>query len=182
MAMDDGIGRILRTLDELALREDTLVIFMTDHGGDPNYGGSNVPLRGNKATLFEGGIRVPCLARWPGVIEPGRETDQPAWALDWFPTWCALAGIPTRGLLLDGRDILGTWKPGASSADAAREFFWEMGRHAELARGNWAALRQGDWKYVLTPAGKEWLFNLARDPLEETDLSVIDSARLIPRD
>ena len=87
--MDDGIGRVLNAIDAAGATEETIVIFMTDHGGDTNYGGANHPLRDGKATLFEGGIRVPLLVRWPGEVPAGTVTDTPASALDWFPTFCA---------------------------------------------------------------------------------------------
>ena len=73
--LDDAVGRVLGTLDKTGLAQNTMVIFLTDHGGDPKYGGANQPFRGQKATLFEGGIRVPCLIRWPGVVKPNQEVD-----------------------------------------------------------------------------------------------------------
>lgn len=167
--LDDNIGRVLQAIDESGLRENTIVIFMTDHGGDPNYGGRNKPYRDGKATLFEGGIRVPCLVRWPGVVAAGSETDAVTWAVDWFPTICSWANIDTGGLVLDGRDISGALTDVRAFPD--RELYWELGAHAELQRGNWLALRQGDWKYVTTPADGEWLFNLQDDPFETNNLS-----------
>ena len=78
---------------------------MTDHGGDNEFGRSNKPFRGEKATLFEGGIRVPCLMRWPGRIKAGSTSDEILSALDLFPTLCALAKVDVAGQQLDGEDI-----------------------------------------------------------------------------
>jgi arylsulfatase A-like enzyme len=169
MALDDGVGRVMQALRENDLERDTLLIFLTDHGGDPNYGGSNLPLRGTKATLFEGGLRVPCVMRWPGRIRPGTTTDSLCWSIDLFPTFCKLAGVPTEGLPLDGRDLAPVLLRGDSWPD--RTFFWETGTHTELQRGSWAALREGDWKFVRSPKEGEFLFNLKTDPNEQEDLS-----------
>lgn len=168
MALDDGVGRVMAALRDNDLERDTLVIFLTDHGGDPTYGGSNRPLRGDKATLFEGGLRVPCVMRWPGRIQPGTKSNSLCWSIDLFPTFCALAGVSTAGLPLDGRDLAPVLFQGANWNQ--RTFFWETGTHAELARGSWAALREGDWKYVRSPQEGEFLFNLARDPNERDNL------------
>ena len=168
VSLDDGVGRVLASLKKNGLEKNTLVIFMTDHGGDPNYGGDNQPLRGDKATLFEGGIRVPCLMRWPGHIEAGSHTSEVTWSIDLFPTLAALAGAKTKGLTLDGKDIgpvLGGEKIGK------REMYWELGRHAELKRGRWMTLRQGSMKYLHDNQGNEYLFDLAADPTESTNLS-----------
>ena len=175
VSLDDAVGRVLADLKKRDLEENTLVIFMTDHGGDPNYGGDNKPFRDGKATLFEGGIRVPCLARWPGQIKAGSESDALIWAIDWFPTFCKLAGIETKGLTLDGEDISPVLRGG--KGDPGRELFWELGAHAELERGNWYALRKGDWKYVATPENGEWLFNLAKDPGEKMNVINKESKR-----
>ncbi len=167
-ALDDGIGRVLRTLKEQRLEENTLVIFMTDHGGDPNFGGSNHPLRAGKATLFEGGIRVPCLMRWPGKIAAGTETDAVSSALDLFPTFCSLAQIEALPSPLDGINLTRLLLENAPNPE--RELFWELGSHQMLDRGRWSALRQQHWKYVQTPNDGEWLFDLGQDPHETTNL------------
>jgi arylsulfatase A-like enzyme len=169
MALDDGVGRVLEALEKNDLDRDTLVIFLTDHGGDPVYGGSNHPFRGDKATLFEGGLRVPCLMRWPDRIAAGSRSDSLVWSIDLFPTLCALAKVPTDGLPLDGQDLAPVLFDGARWTD--RTFFWETGTHSELKRGSWAAVRSGDWKYVRSPKEGEFLFNLANDPNERDNLA-----------
>lgn len=174
-SLDDGVGEVLRALDEHNLSEDTLVIFLTDHGGDPTYGGSNKPLRGDKATLFEGGLRVPCLMRWPGVIEPGRVSEQALISLDLFPTFCELAGVePEAAEVLDGeslRSLLGESKEEENS----RSFLWQTGAHSELGRKSWLAYREGDWKYLSSPEEGEFLFHISEDPNETEDRKKSDS-------
>ena len=167
--MDDGIGRVLAALKANGQERDTLVIFMTDHGGDYEFGGSNKPFRGEKATLFEGGIRVPCLMRWPGRIKAGSTSDEILSALDLFPTLCALAKVDVAGQQLDGEDITGILT-GVQKTLPARELLWHTGSHAELKRGTWTALRQGDWKFLETSMGDQFLFNLAQDPHEKSNL------------
>lgn len=170
IGMDDAIGRLLQKLDDLRLRENTLVIFMTDHGGDPEYGGDNRPLRGGKATLFEGGLRVPCLVRWPGKIPKAIESDAVTCAIDIFPTLCSVAGISDRSsATVDGQNLwpilLG------QSAGKSRTLIWQTADHAELERKSWLALRAGDWKLVDTPTDAPMLFDLSSDPNEQHDLS-----------
>jgi len=167
VSLDDGVGKVLDALDETGLSEDTLVIFLTDHGGDPMYGGSNAPYRGDKATLFEGGLRVPCLMRWPGTLKPG-ERNTMAWSLDLFPTFCELAGAEYDADATDGRDLSTVLFKGDGWND--RTFFWELGAHAELGRNPWSAVREGPWKYLQTPEDGEYLFNLEEDPYEKTNL------------
>lgn len=167
ISLDDGVGKVLDALDDLKLSEDTLVIFLTDHGGDPVYGGSNTPYRGDKATLFEGGLRVPCVMRWPGTLKPG-ERDTMAWSIDLFPTFCSLAGIDYDPAALDGRDLSTVLYKGDGWND--RTFFWELGAHAELERSPWRALREGPWKFLQTPEDGEFLFNIGEDPHEKTNL------------
>ncbi|MEZ5942716.1 MAG: sulfatase-like hydrolase/transferase [Planctomycetaceae bacterium] len=176
VALDDSIGRILDTLDSNRLANNTLVVFMSDHGGDPNYGGDNRPLRGSKATLYEGGIRVPCLARWPGQLPAGEVRKQPATALDWFPTFCSLAGVDSKSLAIDGMDLMPVLTQDESTG--SREFYWETGAHSELQRGNWQALRIGDWKWVRSPKDGESLFNLKDDPNEQHDLKSTNPLQL----
>ncbi|MDF1755138.1 MAG: sulfatase-like hydrolase/transferase [Verrucomicrobiales bacterium] len=169
VSLDDGVGKVLDALDQNGISEDTLVIFLTDHGGDPTYGGSNTPLRGQKATLFEGGIKVPCVMRWPGKITKGSVVKNPYWAIDLFPTFSELGGISETAPLTDGSSFAGLLRGGAVESPE-REFFWETGQHSELNRKGWAALRRGDLKYVNSPQEGEFLFDLSQDPNEETDL------------
>lgn len=169
ISLDDGVGKVMETLEATGLENDTLVIFLTDHGGDPVYGGNNEPLRGTKATLFEGGIKVPCLLRWPGKIQAGRVSDAVASTLDLSPTLCRLAGVTTPTGPQDGIDL--TEHLLNDSPLPSRTLFWETGKHQELGRGNWTALRSGDWKYVQEPSGAEHMFDLSVDPNEQRDLS-----------
>jgi arylsulfatase A-like enzyme len=168
VALDDGVGRVLQAIDDAGLRKNTIVIFMTDHGGDPAYGGSNVPYRGDKATLYEGGIRVPCLMRWPGRVKAGSTSNAVCSALDLFPTLCHLSGIDTEKLALDGIDIspviLG------QDTEQPRELFWQLATHSELKRGDWTALRLGRWKYINNNLGEEMLFDLEQDLYEKQNL------------
>ena len=167
VGMDMAIGRVLETLDRLELREQTLVIFMTDHGGDPNYGGSNVPYRGGKATLYEGGIRVPCIVRWPGQVSTGSVCDQVACAVDWLATFGQVVGYPSPGS--DGRSILELLQGKPARID--RTLVWKTGAHQELGRQSWRAVREGRWKWVQAPGQPGELFDLEQDLQESNDLS-----------
>ena len=176
VALDDGVGRVLKALDDAGLARNTLVIFMSDHGGDPVYGGSNHPLRGGKATLFDGGLRVPCLMRWPGKVKPGTTTREVCSALDIFPSLLQLAGVDAADHASDGRDISGLMLAGRPLGP--RELFWEMGPHRVLGRGKWTALRRGDWKLVEDASGVRYLFNLAADPNEQHNLAAAKQENL----
>jgi arylsulfatase A-like enzyme len=160
-SMDDGIGRVLDALRRSGLERDTLVIFISDNGGDPRYGGSNGRLRGRKGTVFEGGIRVPFLMRWPGRIKPASVSRQVACGVDLFPTLCHLVGIGTKGLELDGVDLTPALLEGR---EVDRSLFWAC---------HGGAFRQGPWKYVRTRDGNEMLFNLDQDPYEQTNLAEV---------
>lgn len=169
VSLDDGVGQIMASLDKYGLTDNTLLIFLTDHGGDPTYGGSNYPLRGDKATLFEGGLKVPCLMRWPTKIKAGTQSDAVLSSLDLFPTFCELAGASLPNIQLDGISIGEHLLTGAVIPD--RKLFWQTGRHAELARGTWTAARVGNLKYVQDAKGTEYLFDVEADPNETMDLT-----------
>lgn len=166
VGMDESIGKLMSTLDELSISDNTLVIFMTDHGGDEAYGGSNLPLRGGKATLFEGGIRVPCIVRWPGQVADGSVNHSVACAIDWFATLGEITGFEANGR--DGVSILPLLRGQPSRGE--RTLIWKTGAHAELDRKSWLAVRQGDWKWVKPPGQAGMLFDLGRDPSETKDL------------
>jgi arylsulfatase A-like enzyme len=159
-ALDDGVGRVLETLRAAKLDQNTLVIFTSDNGGDPRYGGGNKPFRGQKNQLFEGGIREPCVMRWPGKIKPASVVRTPATALDLFPTFCDLAGVKRGGMALDGDSLMPLLLEGKPLP--TRDLFWQRPKDA--------ALRRGEWKYLRDATG-EMLFNLKSDPAEANDLA-----------
>lgn len=159
-SLDDGVGRVMKALEESGQSENTLVIFMADNGADYKYGGSNKPFRGQKATLFEGGIRVPCVMKFPGRIKPGSVSNEHVGSIDLFPTFCKLAGIDSSKFSPDGHDISQTIQ---GETMPEREMLFEL--------HNASALRVGDWKYLKMDNQNPMLFNLAKDKEEKNDLS-----------
>ena len=156
--MDAAIGKVLDLLDEQHLAENTLVIFFSDNGG--SGGSSNAPLRGHKGQMFEGGVRVCCLVRYPGQIPAGTVSDAFLTSLEIVPTVLAAAGIePPAGMTLDGYDMLPTLASGAPSP--RREMFWR--------REDEDACRMDDWKWIRTAQG-EFLFHLRNDVAEGKNL------------
>jgi arylsulfatase A-like enzyme len=165
-ALDRGVGEVLDALRAERLEDNTLVVFASDNGGDPKYGGDNQPFRGSKNQVFEGGIRVPCLVQWPPKIKAGTASAQAACGIDFFATFCRVAGIPTKGFHLDGVDLAPALFDGNPFE---RELCWTLPRSA--------AFRRGSWKYVQSPQG-ELLFNLDSDAVEQHDLARAEPAKL----
>jgi len=158
LCLDEAVGRILGALDQHDLAEDTLVIFFNDNGGLTEE--VNHPWRGTKNTTWEGGIRVPCLLRWPGHIEPGAASDAFISVMDLYPTLLALAGATLdQPLPLDGFNMGATLFEGEPSPRA--ELVVEVAGSVRLP-----TLRHADFKLVGTE-----LFNLATDPAESTDVA-----------
>ena len=172
-AMDLAVGKILAKLDELGLRDNTLVIFTSDNGGLSTSEGwptSNLPLRAGKGWMYEGGIREPLLVRWPAVIAPGRVVATPVSSPDFFPTLLEAAGAqPASGQILDGTSLLPVFRGGELPE---RALFWHYPHYGNQGGAPSAAIRRGNWKLI------EWmedqrveLFDLSRDIAEENDLS-----------
>jgi arylsulfatase A-like enzyme len=171
--VDWGVGKVLDAVREQGLAERTLVIFTSDNGGTPRS--VNAPLRGNKGSTFEGGMRVPTIAWWPGMVPPGTETDAVLGMFDVLPTFAALAGArPPAGRRLDGVDIT-PHLTGVKDAKPAHEtFYYYRGLRLE-------AVRHGDWKLqVAAPAKKAEpkdggfqarLYNLKTDVGETKDVA-----------
>ncbi|HUG91025.1 MAG TPA: sulfatase-like hydrolase/transferase, partial [Planctomycetaceae bacterium] len=158
-SMDDAIGAVLDLLDELKLADDTLVVFFSDNGG--GGGADNAPLRGGKAQLFEGGVRVPFVARYPGRIPAGQVSSEFLTSLELFPTIARLVGAELPGNVVhDGFDMLPVLAGEQSSPRT--EMFWER-------RDNRAA-RVGNYKWVESARGSG-LFDLSSDIGERHDLS-----------
>lgn len=165
VAMDDGIGRVRQKIAELGLERDTLFLFISDNGGPlQDNASNNTPLRGRKSQLWEGGIRVPYVVSLPGKIPAGKRYDRPVSTLDFLPTVLALAGVDSRGQPgLEGVNLL-PYLRGESADDPHENLFW---RHRH---GGWA-IRSGDMKLVRDVDGQEYLYDLARDLSEKTDLA-----------
>ncbi len=165
-ALDAAVGAILGTIDRLGLSEQTLVVFTSDNGGVIGLG-DNAPLRLGKTYLFEGGIRVPMLMRWPGVASPGRVHADTVSTLDLLPTFAAAADVPRPDEgELDGID-LGPSLRGEQPGPIHEYLFWRNGPNR--------AARRGDWKLV--KAGEHvWLFDLATDVGEQTNLAATHPA------
>ncbi|RMF42636.1 MAG: N-acetylgalactosamine-6-sulfatase [Planctomycetota bacterium] len=165
--MDGDVGRLMALLKELGIDENTLVIFTSDNGPhhegghDHEFFDSNGPLRGYKRDLYEGGIRVPMIARWPGHIEPGTVTDQPLAHYDWLPTACELAGIQAP----EGIDGISYVEQLHGREQAPHPYlFWSY--------GDKKAVRRGQWKGVIPGRGQPLeLYDLAQDIGESRDLA-----------
>ena len=166
--LDDRIGTILKTLDETGAAANTLVIFASDNGG-PQHS-RNDPFSGRKGTTYEGGIRVPCILRWPGKLTAGSESSQVAMTVDLTASILSASGDGTRNVpaTLDGMDIIGHLQSG--KPDIARTLFWRQRRGTIT----WRGVRDGDLKLVSKQDGsqrQDWLFDLASDKAEKNDLT-----------
>jgi arylsulfatase A-like enzyme len=156
--LDEGVARVLGALEARGLADDTIVLFLSDNGADGS--GRNAPFRARKGTVYEGGIRVPAVLRFPGRVAAGTVSAQPIAVQDLFPTLCAAAGVPLPDAArCDGIDL---WP-------AIRE-----GRVAErppfvIATADRACFA-GEWKLVVSASGTEELFHLGSDPGETRDL------------
>ena len=175
--MDAGVGRVLDTLDRLKLADNTLVIFNSDNGGVTDLGANNGPWRGQKQHMYEGGLRVPGAARWPGKIPPGTTVPRTVLTMDIFATACEAAGAKPPANI-DGisflPDVLGH-----PQTDHRPDFYFvrregEGGYNGDVIE----ALIQGDWKIVKDKTYRPFeLFNLQTDPQESTDLMAKDKAK-----
>ena len=169
--MDEGIGKVMRELQRTGLSKDTLVFFVSDNGGQANVGANNGALRGEKQEMYEGGLRVPACAVWPGKIKPGGRSKFIAATMDIFPTLVEAVGAKVDHAI-DGRSflplLLGRKQPAFD-----RDLFFTRREGGERFMGEciWA-MRRGDWKLVKNSPMKNWeLFDLSEDPGETTDLA-----------
>jgi arylsulfatase A-like enzyme len=162
-AMDDAIGRVLAKLEDAGLTESTLVFFVSDNGGPPVNASSNSPLRGRKATTWEGGIRVPYLVQWKGKLPAGKTYDQPVIQLDFAPTALAAAGIEAKDAKFDGVNLL-PHLAGKVTAPPHAALYWRFGPQM--------AIRAGNYKLVKAAGiDQPQLFDLAADIGETKDRS-----------
>lgn len=167
--MDTAIGRFLKALDEAGLRDNTLLIFKSDNGG---YNGDNRPLRGIKGMLYEGGIRIPWMVRWPGKVKPGTTCATPVISTDCYPTLLEAAGLPsTPNQPVDGKSLLPLLRQTPGFEREAIHFHYpNYAFHKENRLGS--AIREGDYKLIKRyDDGSLELYNLTNDIGETHNLA-----------
>jgi len=174
-AMDDGIGRVLQSLQETG-REDTLIFFLSDNGGH-KFSACNLPLRGKKGDVWEGGIRTPLLVQWKGTLNGGDVFRHPVSSLDILPTAIvAAAGKIDPHCKLDGVDLL-PYLSGKNSTGPHETLYWRFGPQWAVRHGDWKLVQGREGKNLagqspqIAPVGQMRLFNLAEDIGEATDLA-----------
>ena len=189
-AFDVSVGRVLDELEDMNVRDNTLVIYTSDNGGlEPVT--DNAPLRAGKHSLYEGGVRVPAAMSWPAVIESGSTTGTPVSLTDFLPTFASIAGAPMPDQIVDGADFSSVLYGQDDSDLYERPLFWHFPLYLRSAYGvsylpkkddpdGWrltpsSAVRKGDWKLVeFFDDGRLELFNLVQDEGETTDLSQVE--------
>ncbi|MCX6854978.1 MAG: sulfatase-like hydrolase/transferase [Verrucomicrobia bacterium] len=178
-SLDDSVGMILKRLDELGLRENTIVVFSTDQGADMtkasqgglrfNQMGFNGALRGGKHTHWEGGVRCPWIVRWPGNVLAGRTDDQSVISgVDWLPTLCAIAGVKINSDNFEGEDASAAWL-GKAPHVRTKPLLWKTS-----STGSEAYIREGQWKlrYPTRKNGGELeLYDILADAAESKNLA-----------
>jgi len=186
-SLDESVGKVLDTLDQTGLAKRTLVILTSDNGGVGGYAREgiagrdvtdNSPLRGGKGMLYEGGIRVPFIFRWPGVIPPGLVCHHPIHSVDFFPTFLELAGIqPPDNYPLDGRSIVPLLLRPNQASWPERSLFWHFPGYLGSGRNTWrttpvGVIRKGPWKLLeFFEDGRLELYNLENDISEKQNLA-----------
>ncbi len=179
--MDRDIGRLRQSMTELGLDKDTLIIFTSDNGPQfetaDRFFNSNGPFRGGKRDLYEGGIRVPFVAVWPGKIKGGVKSDHPSAFWDLLPTACELAGIDPTKKDLDGISYLPTLLSQDGKQRSHEALYWEFNE----GQGPIQAVRVGTWKAVrFVVADRVELYDLAADPGEKTNVAA-DNPQVVER-
>jgi len=176
--MDEMVGKVVRHLDKSGLRENTLIIWLSDHGHSVEQrtfggGGNSGDYRGHKFTLWEGGLRVPCIVSWPGRIGQNAVRNQMAASIDWMPTIAEYCGVKPPDINIDGKSIA----PMIESADAPSPhdvLHWETGKHWAIRQGNWKLVHNGpatDYKGRKIPQVENFLSNMAEDVTETKNLA-----------
>ena len=172
-AMDQAVGKVLDGIDSLGLADNTVVMFMSDNGGLSTSEGhptSNLPLRGGKGWIYEGGIREPMIVRWPGVTKADTVSEQYVSSVDFFPTILEMAGVELpQQVTLDGMSFAPVLKGQAIDRGA---IYWHYPHYGNQGGSPTAAVREGDWKLIeVYEDGHLELYNLADDPGETNNLT-----------
>ncbi|MDR1122291.1 MAG: sulfatase-like hydrolase/transferase [Dysgonamonadaceae bacterium] len=172
--LDVQIGRLMQGLKDLGIDEETLVIFTSDNGPAPAFSGNRTDdLRGQKATLYEGGIRMPFIVRWPGTVEPGQTNAASVLcSVDLLPSLCAITGatVPTE-FPVDGKDMSEVLL-GNAQTERSTPLFWEFGKNVANQVSPHIAVRDGNWKLLVNADGSRVeLYDMETDFLEKTNVA-----------
>ena len=192
-SLDDAVGTLVSTIDELGITDDTIVIFFSDNGGmvhrfnDGVPITSNEPLRSGKSSIYEGGIREPLIAVWPGHIEPGSSSEEVVQSIDFYPTLLEMTGTPPpTGQVFDGMSIVPALEGRPLNRDAIFTYIPNY-TPATLQRPS-VAVRQGDWKLIRffndgsAQSDRHELYNLRRDIGETKDVTAENTGRVAALD
>jgi arylsulfatase A-like enzyme len=172
-SIDQGVGMILDELRRRNLDQDTLVIFNSDNGGETTVT-TNAQLRGGKSQLYEGGLRVPLIARWPGIVPRGQWSAAPVVSTDFYPTFLEVAGVkPPPGHILDGRSLAPLLRdPRAALGERDICWYYPLEKDHFLGGKSAMSIRDSRWKLIeFLSSGEKQLFDLVSDPEESHDLA-----------
>ena len=179
-SLDLSVGRVLKSLEENDLTENTLGVFISDNGGLTQRNGKhdefteNLPLRRGKGSAYEGGVRVPAIAYWPGVTGKGLVSETPIMTTDFYPTFletAGLAGNPSHNARVDGKSLLPVFADPAHSLE--RDLFWHYPHYHAGGDSPYSAVRSGDWRLIeFLEDGKLELYNLKYNLSESTNLAM----------
>ncbi|MDA7884019.1 sulfatase-like hydrolase/transferase, partial [Akkermansiaceae bacterium] len=177
-AMDQAVGKVMKKINDLGLEDEVVICFTSDNGGLSTSEGSptsNLPLRGGKGWIYEGGIREPFIVKWPGVTRPGSTSSVPVMSTDFFPTFVKAAGGESK-TALDGVDLLPLLKGGNLNRDA---LYWHYPHYSNQGGFPSGAIRMGDWKLVERyEDGRVHLYNLKNDLSEKNDVKESNEERV----
>jgi arylsulfatase A-like enzyme len=181
-SVDAAIGRLLARVKELGLERQTIVLFTSDNGGlsvveGPNTPAtSNVPLREGKGYLYEGGIRVPLIVRWPGHVEAGSTCSSPVSSIDFLPTLCELCDVPVKQPI-DGQSFVPALEQREFAGHSA--LYWHYPHYSNQGGHPGGAIREGDWKLIeFDERGRRELYNLKNDVRENRNLAKDEPERV----
>ncbi len=177
-SLDENVGRLVAALDKTGAADSTVVILTGDNGGWLPSTNTNLGVRAGKGSAYEGGVRVPMIVRWPGVVRPGSVCDVPVMGIDIYPTVLDMVGLrPESGQILDGASIVPLLR-GQSGSWHRDELFWHYPHYHPGGATPYSAIRQRDWKLIeFQEDGRTELYHLKEDPEEKKDLSTSDSGR-----
>jgi len=181
-SLDTSVGRVIESLESEGVLEDTLIVFTSDNGGlTQRYGKhdnftENLPLRRGKGSAYEGGVRVPAIASWPGFIPEGVKSDTPIMTIDYYPTFLEVSGasgVASHNEYMDGRSLVPVYtKP---TQTIRRNLFWHYPHYHAGGDGPYSAIRSGNWRLIeFHETGRVELYNLNKDISETHDSSEIN--------